>query len=317
MYGRALQCAGIGRRKLKTVEKRLLGKTGFQVSRVSYGGIVSASLYDQYAYAGDGQAASDHFVSWAVEQGVNYFDVAPSYGNAQELMGNSIAPYRQSIYLACKTNKRTRAEAEKEMEASLKQLHTDYFDTYQLHGLVTMEELDTVFAPGGAMELLEEMKEKGYARKLGITAHTEEVAEKALQLYDFDSVLFPFNWHMNMAHGMGNRLLAAAKEKNVGILCMKSMIERAWDDRQDAEAKLKYPKSWCKPIDEEKEPEFLLAALKYVISLGVDTIIPPGNFAHFKFAVEHIDEALSQPLSEREFKLLRDRLELVKDRPFF
>ena len=299
------------------MNKKLLGKTGFEISGVSYGGIVSASLYDQYAFSGDGQKESDHFVSWAVDQGVNYFDVAPTYGNAEENLGNSLTPYRKSIYLACKTNQRQRAEAEKEMETSMKLLHTDYFDTYQLHGLVTMDELEVAFGPGGVMELLVEMKEKGYTRKLGITAHDEEVAIKALELYDFDSVLFPFNWHMNMAYGMGNRLLKVAKEKNIGVLCMKSMIERAWDDTQDREAKLKYPKSWCKPIDEEKEPELLLAALKYAVSLGVDTIIPPGNFGHFKYAVDHIDEALSEPLSEQEQKLLSDRLELVKDRPFF
>lgn len=299
------------------MNKKLLGKTGFQVSNVSYGGIVSASLYERYAYAGDGQGASDNFVSWAVEQGVNYFDVAPTYGNAQEIMGNSLKPYRKNIYLACKTNKRKREEAEKDMETSMKLLHTNYFDTYQLHGLITMEELEAAFAPDGTMGLLVEMKEKGYTRKLGITAHTEDVAIKALELYDFDSVLFPFNWHMNMVYGMGNRLLKVAKEKNVGVLCMKSMIERAWDDTQDGEAKLKYPKSWCKPIDEEKEPELLLAALKYAVSLGVDTIIPPGNFAHFKFAVDHIDQALSEPLSKHEQKLLSERLKLVKDRPFF
>ena len=299
------------------MNKKLVGKTGFQVSNVSYGGIVSASLYERYAYTGDGQGASDHFVSWAVEQGVNYFDVAPAYGNAQEIMGNSLKPYRKNIYLACKTLKRTRAEAKRAMEISMRLLHTDYFDTYQLHALITMEDLEEAFASGGTIDLLVEMKEKGYTRKLGITAHTEDVAIKALELYDFDSVLFPFNWHMNLAYGMGDRLLKVAKKKNVGVLCMKSMIERAWDDTKDGEAKLKYPKSWCKPIDEEKEPELLLAALKYAVSLGVDTIIPPGDFDHFKFAVDHIDRALSEPLSEQEQKLLSDRLELVKDKPFF
>ena len=167
------------------------------------------------------------------------------------------------------------------------------------------------------MELLEAMKEKGYARRLGFTAHSENVALRALELYDFDSVLFPFNWHMNMAHGMGSRLLQTAREKNVGILCMKSMIERAWDDAQDVEARKKYPKSWCKPIDEEKDPELLTAALKYAVSLGVDTIIPPGNFGHFRFAAEHMDEVFSEPLSAEERSLLAARLEQVKDRPFF
>lgn len=299
------------------MQKRVLGKTGFHVSAVSYGGIVSAAVYPNFVYDGDGQAASDHFVSWAIEQGVNYFDVAPTYGDAQLRLGNSLAPHRKDVYLACKTTQRRRTEAEGEMRESLKLLHTDYFDTYQLHGLNTMEELETAFGPGGVMELLAQMKEQGLTRKLGITAHNEDVAVKALELFDFDSVLFPFNWHMHMAHGMGSRLLNIAKEKNVGVLCMKSMIERAWDDTQDGAAKQKYPKSWCKPIDEEQEPELLLAAVKYALSLGVDTIIPPGNFGHFKFGVEHINEALAEPLSEKEKQLLANRLELVKDRPFF
>ena len=298
------------------MEKRTLGKTGYQVSAVSYGGIVSAASYSDYTFDGDGQAASDSFVSWALEQGVNYFDVAPSYGDAQLRMGQSLAPHRKEVYLACKTGQRKRAEAEKEMVESLKLLHTDYFDTYQLHALSTMEDLKIAFGPGGVMELLVEMKEKGIARKLGFTAHSEDVALKALELFDFDSVLFPFNWHMHMAHGMGSRLLKTAKEKNVGVLCMKSMIERAWDDG-DTAARQKYPKSWCKPIDEEQEPELLLAAVKYALSLGVDTIIPPGNFGHFKFGVEHIDQALAEPLSVDEKKLLKDRLVTVKDRPFF
>lgn len=103
------------------------------------------------------------------------------------------------------------------MRESLKLLHTDHFDTYQLHGLSTMEELEVAFGPGGVMELLEEMKAKGVTRRVGFTAHSEEVALKALGLYDFDSVLFPFNWHMNMAYGMGNRSFwKAAKEQNAG-----------------------------------------------------------------------------------------------------
>ena len=140
------------------------------------------------------------------------------------MLGNSLRPYRNRIYLACKTEQRKKDGAEKAMRESLKLLHTDHFDTYQLHGLSTMEELEVAFGPGGVMELLEEMKAKGVTRRVGFTAHSEEVALKALGLYDFDSVLFPFNWHMNMAYGMGNRLLTAAKEQNAGVLCMNSMI---------------------------------------------------------------------------------------------
>ena len=294
---------------------RSLGHTGFEVSAVAYGGIVSAAHYGGTTYPGDGQAASDGYVAWAIERGVNYFDVAPTYGDAQLMLGNSLAPHRKGVYLACKTGERRRAEAEKLMTESLRLLHTDYFDVYQMHGLSTMEDVETAFGPGGVMELMREMKEKGIARKLGITAHSERAALKALSLYDFDTVLFPFNWHMNMAHGMGDRLVAAAKEKGFGLLCMKSMIERAWTEEERYASK--YKKSWCKPIDIDDEPRLLLAAMRYALSLGVDTLVPPGNFDHFKFAVEHIDEAVNAPLSEDERALLAERLEQVKARPFF
>lgn len=110
------------------MQYRDLGRTGFKVSAVSYGGIVSASEYDGRDYGPDGQEKSDGYVAWAMEQGVNYFDVSPRYGNAQTMMGNSLIPFRKDIYLACKTENRLRAQAEPEMEESLKLLHTDYFD---------------------------------------------------------------------------------------------------------------------------------------------------------------------------------------------
>ena len=295
---------------------RRLGSTGFDISAVTYGGIVSASYYDGREVLKDGQKHSDHDVSWAVDQGINYFDVAPTYGNAQEMLGNSLAPYRNKVYLACKTNQRLRAQTEPEMHESLRLLKTDYFDVYQIHGLCTMEELETAFGPGGVMEMMVEMKEKGIARKLGITAHSEAVALKALDYYDFDTVLFPFNWHMHMAHNMGAALLKKAREKGIGVLCMKSMIDRAWKNDEERYAS-PYPKSWCRPFDTEKESDLLAAAVKYALSLGVDTIIPPGHFDHFKFAVEHMDELLASPLSEQEKEMLQNRLEQVKDAPFF
>ena len=294
---------------------RELGKTGFKASVVGYGGVVSSQHFDKAVIPGDGQKMSDEYVSRAVEKGVNYFDVAPGYGDAHLLMGNSLKPYRKDVFLACKTAQRKKAEAEKEMAESQKLLHTDYFDVYQLHGIATMEELETCFAPGGAMELLDDMKKKGIARKIGITAHSEAAAVRALELYDFDTVMFPFNWHMNMEHGMGNRMMKAAKEKGLGVLGIKSMVERAWEESERYSSV--YPKSWCRPFDIATEAEMLLAALRYSVSLGVDVLIPPGNNEHFRFAVDHIEEVLDNPLTEGERAMLAERLQEVKDRPFY
>ena len=285
---------------------RKLGKTGFEISAVAYGGIVSMN---------DGQEASDRYVSWAIDRGINYFDVAPSYGDAEEKLGNSLKPYRGKIHLACKTAERLRADAEKELRRSQELLHTDYFDVYQLHGIASMEEVETAFGPGGVMEMVRTLKERGIARNVGITAHSEEAALRCIELYDFDTVLFPFNWFMNLEHQMGSRLIKAARERNMGVLCMKAFIERSWDSDEERESSV-FPKSWCKPIDVD-DVEFGTAAMKYSLSLGVDTLVPPGNFASFSFAVDHIDECLENPLSEDDLSFLKEKLNTVRGREFF
>lgn len=297
------------------MKNNVLGRTGLKVSAVSYGGIVSAGLYEDIQYPALDQSASDRFVSYAIDHGVNYFDVAPTYGNAQEQLGNSLRRYRSRVTLACKTDLRDRAGAEQDLKQSLALLHTDHFEVYQLHAIASMEDVEAAFAPGGIMELMRELKEKGIAAHIGFTAHSEEAALRMLDLYDFDTVLFPFNWFMHMAHGMGARLLDAAKARNMGILCMKAFIERRW--RDDAERYgSPYPKSWCKPIDVADEA-FGMAAMRYALSLGVDTLVPPGNFESFRFAVEHIDACMAASLSEADMDLLEKRLAGVRGMEFF
>ena len=292
-----------------------LGRTGIQVSAIAYGGIVSAGFYSRVNYPELDQAASDRFVAYAIDHGVNYFDVAPSYGNAEEQLGNSLLPYRNNVRLACKTARRDREGGEAELKNSLKLLHTDHFDVYQLHGVSSMADVEKAFAPGGVMELMREVKEKGIASRIGFTAHNEDAALRMLELYDFDTVLFPFNWFMHMEHSMGARLIKAAKERGMGVLCMKAFIERKWDS--DAErASSAFPKSWCKPIDVEDEA-FGMAAMRYALSLGVDTLIPPGNFGSFSFAVEHAYECLKTPYSETDKALLETKLPLVRGKEFF
>ena len=288
------------------MQYRRFGKTGLEISAVAYGGIVSMD---------DGQAASDRYVAWAIDQGVNYFDVAPTYGDAEEKLGNSLVPYRSQVHLACKTAERMRAQAEKELATSQKLLHTDHFDVYQLHAIASMEDVEKAFGPGGVMEMVRDLKQKGIAKNVGITAHNEDAALKCLELYDFDTVLFPFNWFMNMEYGMGSRLIEKAKQRDMGVLCMKAFIERAWENEAERE-KSAFPKSWCKPIDVEDEP-FGVAAMKYALSLGVDTLIPPGNYASFSFAVNHIEECLRHPLNAQDRQLLEEKLKGVRGKAFF
>jgi aryl-alcohol dehydrogenase-like predicted oxidoreductase len=288
------------------VVKIKLGRTGLDITPVVYGGIVSM---------GDGQTASDRYVNWAIDQGINYFDVAPSYGDAQEKLGNSLVPYRKDVFLACKTGKRDRVGAEKEFEESKELLHTDHFDVYQLHALTTDEDIDLAFGPGGVMEMVKAKKASGEIKNVGFSAHSEKASLRALDLYDFDTILFPFNWFMMMEHGFGAKLIQRAKERDMGILCLKPLIERKWKNDEERRASA-FPKSWCKPID-TGDAQFGKIAMKYALSLGVHTIVPPGNFESFKFAVDSIEECLSNPLSSYEINYLKAKLDTVRGMEFF
>ena len=253
--------------KVSASIKRTLGKTGFEVFPVVYGGIVSSR---------DGQAASDN-------------------------------------YVACKTTIRTRVEAEKEFEESLRLLHTDYFDVFQLHSLTTSEDVDRAFAADGVIEMIEKEKQRGRIRKVGFSAHSQKQALRAMSLYDFDTVMFPINWQMDMLAKWGSGVANDAKQRGMGVIALKGLIHRKWLNEEERET---YPKSWCKPID-VGNPEMGIAALKYTFMTGADVIIPPGDFRNFAFCVDHIDEILNEPITIKEKSLLDSEFLAVKDYPFF
>lgn len=290
------------RKGLISMKMIILGKTGLEISSVTYGGMVSNGVE---------QSLSDQHVSYAYDRGINYFDVAPLYGDAQTKMGNSIRPYRKDIILACKTFEREAKTARAELEESLRLLHTDYFDVYQLHCLFSPEDVENAFSENGSMKTILEAQKQGYIRHVGITAHCEESALKALELYDFDTVLFPLNWATGLKKEFGHRVAKLCKEQNKGLISMKSQAKRVWNEGEEKT----YPLSWTKPIDDDDR--LAICALKYALSLGADTIIPPGNFEHFSFVLENIDECLKNPLTKEDLSYLKQCLENLDGEPIF
>src|SRR5437773_4396936 len=132
-------------------------------------------------------AEASSLVAEAVDRGVTYFDVAPSYGNAEERLGPALEPYRDRCFLACKTGERKREGAAKELRESLRRMRTDRFDLYQLHALTTREDLETALGPGGAMEAFLEAREQGLIRFIGFSAHSQEIAVEAMDRFDLAS----------------------------------------------------------------------------------------------------------------------------------
>lgn len=279
-----------------------LGKTGFNISAVTFAGMINREITIE---------ESKRYVAEAVDIGINYIDVAPSYGNAEEILSPALEPYRNKFYLACKTYERSAEDSKKELLDSLKRLKTDYFDVYQFHAINDLEDVDKIFASGGAIETFLWAKREGLIRNIGFSTHDEESALKAMDMYDFDTVLFPMNWAMGINIGWGDRISERVKQSGAGLLAMKTLIHRRWrkGERRDI-----FPKSWCKPVDNE----YLgIAGMKYGLYKGAMTLIPPGDYVNFKFMVDHIDQCTSEPLTNDEWDLLRSEAELVKAEHIF
>lgn len=255
---------------MSKLARRRYGGTGLELSIIGLGGIAVSQVP---------QAEANDTVAWAVDRGVNYFDVAPTYSDAQDRLGPALKPYRATSFLACKSVKRDAAGMREELENSLRVLQTDYFDLYQLHGVSNMDEVEQVFAPGGAMETMVEAREEGKARWLGFSAHSEEAAIELLNRFKFDSVLFPFNAVCMEHSGFGRELINAAKRREAALLGLKAIAWTPWAEGVER----RYSKTWYEPADDPETADLLL---RYALDLPLTATVPPGEASLFKLAVE-------------------------------
>lgn len=264
---------------------RPYGDTGIMLSCIGFGGIVVRDVEPEHA---------QEVVAKAVEQGINYFDVAPTYGNAEERLGPALEPFRDQVFLAEKTQKRDAEGAKQEMEESLEKLRTDHFDLYQLHALSEMEDVEEAFAKGGCMETFIKAREEGVVKYLGFSAHNDKVAIEAMNRFDFDSILFPFNfstWHQG---SFGPEVMRVAQQKNVARLALKAMARNRWTEGADRSA---FPKCWYEPVTDDQETEM---ALKFTLSLDVTAAVPPGEEVLFWRAVDFAKQSMPIQTVERD-----------------
>lgn len=252
------------------LERRSLGRTGEKLSVLGFGGIVVMNATPSEAR---------QRVQAAVDRGVNYFDVAPTYGDAEEKLGPALEPYRQQVFLASKTTERRREAASLELDRSLQRLRTDHLDLYQLHAVTTLEEVETIFGPDGAIEAFLQAKQAGKARFLGFSAHSVEASLALMHRFDFDTILFPVNYATWNAGNFGPQVLERARQKGMGILALKAMARGPWPK----DAPRTHPKCWYQPLS---EPHEALMGLRFTLSHPVTAAIPPGEESLFRLALD-------------------------------
>ena len=200
------------------MEKRTLGRTGHQSTVVTFG---------TFAIGGVDQAAADDTVRLALDHDVNHVDIAPSYGEAMERMAPWMPEIRDQVFLGAKTSRRTRTDAWEDIRSITKRLNVESFDLFQLHSVGTMEALDQVTAPGGALEALVELREQGLTRWLGITGHGPDVPRvqlEALKRFDFDAIRFIKCTDMQRTNAGTRRILGKERRTTtIAKICLEDV----------------------------------------------------------------------------------------------
>ena len=251
---------------------RNLGKTGYRVGIFSLGGQAAVERPDN-------EAVAVPIIEKALDLGVNYIDTSSIYGGPQRwserYVGQVMKKRRSEAFLASKTRERTKAGSLSMLEQSLKLLNTDHLDLWQLHDIGSNNEIEQIFAKGGAMEALLEARDQKMVRFLGITGHFRpEPLIEAIHRYPFDTILMAVNAADPHHFSFSEQLLPLAVDKQMGIIGMK------------VPARGRILSSWTPPPVEQQKHSWegmvlaptpgtldMKQAMYYSLSLPVSTII--------------------------------------------
>jgi aryl-alcohol dehydrogenase-like predicted oxidoreductase len=226
------------------IEKQQFGKTGHDSSRIIFGAA---------AFSNVSQADADRTIELVIENGVNHFDTAASYGDAELRLAPWLKDNRDQVFLATKTGQRTRQAAHDEIRRSLERMQVDHVDLIQLHNLVDPAEWETALGQGGALEAAIEARDEGLVNFIGVTGHGVTVAERhaqSLERFPFDSVLLPFSYIMmqNPQYAADFEALATTcAERGVAMQTIKAITRSPW-----AESATRDTATWYDPLRDQE-----------------------------------------------------------------
>jgi aryl-alcohol dehydrogenase-like predicted oxidoreductase len=236
------------------MEKRRLGRNGHMSSVLIYGGAALSEL---------DQETADESIALALDAGINHFDVAASYGDAELRYGPWMKDIRDRIFLSTKTEERTKQGAAREIRSSLERLQVSDVDLLQLHAVNNLADLDKATASGGALEAAIEAKEQGLIKAVGITGHSHSAPSthrEALRRYPFETVLTPLNYllYKNEDYRRAYEgLVEEVQSQDAGLMVIKAIAKNLWREGEQRYA------TWYEPFEQQ---EHINAAVDFVLS---------------------------------------------------
>ncbi|HYM60446.1 MAG TPA: aldo/keto reductase [Thermoanaerobaculia bacterium] len=295
----------------KAMPTRNLGRTGYRVGIFSLGGQAAIEQPDN-------EAVAVPIIDRALDLGVNYIDTSARYGGearwSERYVGQVMKRRRREAFLASKTHDRTRDGSLRLLEKSLQLLNTDHLDLWQLHAVSTKDDIDRIFAPGGAIEALTKAREEKIVRFVGITGHADpDVLLEGIRRFPFDTILMAVNAADPHHMSFSAELLPAAVEKEMGIIGMK------------IPARGRILSTWTPPPLEKQPARYatnrsgtltMAEAMRYVLSHPVSTVIVGvDTVAQLEQNVE-IARTFT-PLSASQMAALSAKAEPVKKQSLF
>ncbi|WP_460627569.1 aldo/keto reductase [Intrasporangium mesophilum] len=276
------------------MEMRRLGRLGHQSSVLIYGAAALGEV---------SQDVADRSIQEALDGGINHFDVAASYGDAELRLGPWMPQIRDRIFLATKTGQRAKDAAWQEINASLERLQTDRVDLLQLHAIGDLAELDAATGPDGALEAAVRAQSEGLVGAVGITGHGRDAAathREALRRYPFATVLTPLNpvlWRTEQFRTDYTALVEEVRRQDAGLMTIKTVSRRNWPDGADHSHT-----TWYEPYHDQ---ERITATVSWVLShTEVTGIATAGDVGLLGMTLEA--EMNRVPVPEAESQLVGD-----------
>lgn len=268
----------------------MLGRTGHASTVLIYGAAALAQV---------DQEVADRSIQLALDAGINHFDVAASYGDAELRLGPWMPGIRDQIFLATKTGERAADAAWAQINRSLERLQTDHLDLLQLHAVCDLEDLDRATRSGGALEAALRARDEGLTRAIGVTGHGDGAPGthlEALRRFPFDTVLTPLNYVLSLDSAYladYEALVAEVSAQGAGLMIIKTVSRRNWPEGRDHSHT-----TWYEPFDDQ---ERVTAATVWVLSHPeVTGIATAGDVRLLPLQIEAAGQLGELPVAEAE-----------------